>query len=144
MNEQLIEFPTAKLAKKKGFDIKTALKYWQGQIIDGTETPALYNLKGDCQAPTQSLLQKWLREEYGIHIYPSLWISMDRLYCHSYNIFREMSFDTNDDLTIPYSDFKDGRWRVNTDLKVKSNSFPSYEEALEKGLHEALTLIKTK
>lgn len=52
MREEIITFETAKLAKEKGFNIPS-LDY----------------------ATTQSLLQKWLREEHNINIIPPLYYS---------------------------------------------------------------------
>lgn len=71
MKEQLISSETAKLAKEKGFDEK-CLFFYTG---DSKELKQI-NLKGIsnsdtisfCSAPTQSLLQKWLREKHGIDI----------------------------------------------------------------------------
>lgn len=73
MEEQLISFETAKLAKEKGF------------ILDEVNTPILqiYYLSGKLEydedgfqpnheeaiyAPTQSLLQKFIRETRSVHI----------------------------------------------------------------------------
>ena len=52
MEEQLISYETAKLAKEKGFDFI--------YIIDNELT--------NHSLITQSLLQKWLREVHNIHI----------------------------------------------------------------------------
>jgi Mg2+/Co2+ transporter CorB len=92
MTDQLISFETAKLAKEKGFNIK---HYWYNDI-----------------RPTQSLLQKWLREKHGIHIviqkYGNVW-----------------SFEIVTDIT--YSD----------DIL-----YFSFEKALEGALYQALNRIK--
>lgn len=70
MEEQLISFETAKLAKQKGFDIITKEMYGC-QVIPQLES---YNetkwvlYKDYCYAPTQSLLQRWLREKYKISV----------------------------------------------------------------------------
>jgi len=83
-----------------------------------------------CSAPTQSLLQKWLRE------------------VHNWNIIV-----FNDDGDIEF-----GNLRYNFELRnvtisfkkrnikniVGTYEFKTYEEALEKGLQEALKLIKLK
>ena len=72
MSDTLVSFETAKLAKEKGFD-------WEIQkVYDVDETniknPTIYvygeDLSEDDElyAPTQSLLQKWLREVYKIDI----------------------------------------------------------------------------
>tara|TARA_R110001606_G_scaffold391495_1_gene559642 strand:+ start:65 stop:349 length:285 start_codon:yes stop_codon:yes gene_type:complete len=92
MKEQLITFETAKLAKEKGFELN--------------------GYTNDIEAPTQSLLQKWLREEHEIHLTVTS-ISQESWQCHITKI--------GDSLGKKY--FED---------------FYNYEEALEKGLMEAL------
>lgn len=73
MKEELISFKTAKLAKEKGFDIDTTQryvfryaehesKYYVGRLTDNP-------LQCDILAPTQSLLQRWLREVHNINVY---------------------------------------------------------------------------
>ena len=71
MKEELISFDVAKLAKEKGFNEPIKKVYnTLGEVWD-----AHYSyMKNDnvdsgasCTAPTQSLLQKWLREEHEIH-----------------------------------------------------------------------------
>ena len=69
MKEQLISFKTAKLAKEKGFDVSVDRYYDfigdtcsnMGMINFNVSKSELYS------APTQSLLQKWLRENHTIH-----------------------------------------------------------------------------
>lgn len=58
MKEQLISFETAKLAKEKGFDIRS----YQHQFNRNTTTGGFY------EAVSQSFLQKWLREEKDTHV----------------------------------------------------------------------------
>lgn len=56
MKEQLIEVDTAKLANEKGFD-------WDGYVV------VIKHHEGkDYYLPTQSLLQKWIREVHKIDI----------------------------------------------------------------------------
>ena len=156
MEDTLISFETAKLAKEKGFDWSVSW-YATHKRKAPTNPDSFYpelstfknwnnnedlNFYDRYSTPTQSLLQKWLREIYGIHIHITLWISMDREYCYNANLTREMCFDKDDNLTLYYSDFKDGRWRVNEDVKIEYDSQNTHEKALEKGLQEALKLIK--
>ena len=72
MEEQLITFETAKLAKEKGFDKKVG-KYWcnyyTGEPLNKWKLLPIDKLTlnwMEYPAPTQSLLQKWLREEHNI------------------------------------------------------------------------------
>jgi hypothetical protein len=94
MKEQLITSETAKLASEKGYS----------PILLGD------NFKNDL--PTQSLLQRWLREVHNIDINMAK-DSLDIYHCSVYN-----------------------------NLTVCNPLFSrQYEEALEKGLQEALKLI---
>lgn len=139
MEDKLISFETARLAKEKGFDIPQNKMYSYGKDMfeyidkvkfhDGTkhqcsETPYNWN-DGKSQtatkyfsAPTQSLLQKWLREVHKIHI------------------------------DICYQDDVYGYYYKTTTIIDNTESdesigFNTYEEALERGLQEGLKLIKT-
>ena len=98
MKEQLITFETAKLAKEKGFTILE-----KGFYIG---------------APTQSLLQKWLREKHNLEV-----ISMhaDDFVWWKVKV-RRLS-------------------KVGAEIIKTEMEFNTYEEALESGLHQALKLI---
>lgn len=116
MEDTLISFETAKLAKEKGFDWKTLKRYQDNETNpvgnswynhNSAEEQKLWNT-GLYSAPTQSLLQKWLRENYQI------------------------------DITIEVLSSKE-------ESKEPFTKYSNYEEALEQGLIEALksiTLIK--
>ena len=117
MENQLITFETAKLANEKEFNISQDCGYESnGTYFDNSQDYDGCKF-GYCKeiylAPTQSLLQRWLREEYNIHI--------------TINCKRT-------DLSL------DGFWYVMK--SQESKMFNTYEEALEKGLYEALKLIK--
>src|SRR5210317_1331625 len=82
MKEQLISFETAKLAKKKGFSHKVSYFFYKdgskgymsdiGEFVPNCEADWNNTYeeihKDKCSAPTQSLLQKWLREEHNLHV----------------------------------------------------------------------------
>ena len=116
MKEQLISFETAKLAKEKGFNIECS-RSWivSGSGLIHLNNDHIYYAKSkNYKAPTQSLLQKWLREKHDIHI--------ETEYKWEYNHYV----------------FHIGRvGKIVRGLK----GFKTYEEALEKGLQEALKLI---
>ena len=59
MEEQLISFETAVLAKEKGFEFRVVWEYILGFKEDSER---------DKYLPTQSLLAKWLREKHNIHL----------------------------------------------------------------------------
>ena len=78
MKEELVTFKTAKLAKEKGFNIpvKKAYKVYNGYSDMKVNSFKIgkydhNSLNGNCyntSAPTQALLQKWLRETYAIDL----------------------------------------------------------------------------
>lgn len=78
IHEEIVTFEVAKLAKEKGFNVPTAEFYNDDGNIGCY--PRAFNHNefpdGDYAAPTQSLLQRWLREEKGLCIsveaYPTL------------------------------------------------------------------------
>ena len=78
IHEEICTYEVAKLAKEKGFDVPT-LGYYRIDREDWYRTD-VYDDWNDStirySAPTQSLLQRWLREEKGLCIsveaYPTL------------------------------------------------------------------------
>lgn len=137
MKEQLITFETAKLAKEKGFNWET-FYYRQKSAVIGDETilPLVkVNESNDWNnafkhavpyysIPTQSLLQKWLRDIHSIHI-----IIIPTIGC--YYTFKIVDVQCDPENTIerpPYS-------------AVNAYDYNSYEEVLEIALQEALKLI---
>tara|TARA_R110001606_G_scaffold359029_1_gene510795 strand:- start:392 stop:886 length:495 start_codon:yes stop_codon:yes gene_type:complete len=80
MKEQLIVFETAKLAKKKGFDWEVRSFFLDRELHEDVNTRGNYNsyawvttwrntsTDDTVSAPTQSLLQKYIRETRGVHI----------------------------------------------------------------------------
>lgn len=118
MQEELIIFETAKLAKEKGFKIPVIYGYvsedCQEPYAKCFENPHCYNVRGNFSAPTQSLLQKWLREVHNIYLIPTVDIETKKYSWELYN------FSTNKSET--------GEW----------SKFDTYEEAFEEGLIKAL------
>lgn len=78
MEEQIISFETAKLAKEKGFRENSRGKYYTEKgrisyceklsIMSGRCRSEVSEHK-ECFAPTQSLLQKWIEVEHDIYAY---------------------------------------------------------------------------
>ena len=170
MEEQLISFETAKLAKEKGFNILTHSYYFEDREFKENSLTGTNGYYGDeyefflsefnenwndkwltkkngnrcfgCNkdkgyfetfsAPTQSLLQKWLRElhncfiEVGIHSPENKYFTKRNLrYFVKINYYgKNFNIEMTDD-----EDY----------LKI---NIKTYEEALEIGLQEALKLIK--
>ena len=129
MKEELISFETAKLAKEKGFDeiseicftwdSKTRVnstKVWKDN--DDTKYLVLHP-KFEMYQNTQSLLQKWLREE------------------------KDVQIDINS-LASTTPRYSVGIWSFGNkdEIGELTRQFNTYEEALEEGLKEALGLLK--
>lgn len=125
MKEELVGFETAQLAKEKGFDapgdifyIISTRKYPTDKPVS-SDTIMRLGLTIDVAAPTQSLLQRWLRDVHNIHIENSL-----------------SDLELHWDVAL-YEIRPEARW-----LKSGQRQIPSYEEAIEVGLIKALKLIK--
>lgn len=126
MNEDFILFQTAKLAKEKGFNIPTTkcydplsqdpnhlFDYHQECLLSSKE-----RIERLIFAPTQSQLQKWLRDQKVI-VLPGYHYEFDST-PYTYWIYREFE---------------------STPLNEWVHDFKSYEEALEEGLKEGLKIL---
>jgi len=126
MKEQLITFDTAKLAKEKGFNGLSQMRYNEDGVLTGTKL-GMHNKPnsyvGSFASPTQSLLQKWLRDTHNIDV--DIWCNASGW---AFNL------NKTNGTTIYSYDYYFGN--------IDSGMFNSYEEALEQGLQEALKLIK--
>lgn len=152
MEEQIVLFETAKLAQEKGFNIVSStrrstnyynhLGVFRGDVSDLIK--ATLEEKDTTPfdtviAPTQSLLQKWLRDEHKIQIEISLY------HCHGkwlgprymYLIYKicetEKEWESLNGEAIQ-------QCPMESPLH-KENSSMSYEDALESALVHALNLI---
>ena len=114
MKQQIITFETAKLDKEKGLeqDIYSYPKYSNENSLEYS------NYKDGILAPTQSQLQKWLREVYNIYI--------DIESCL---------------LGLKNIEYKFYIYDVHKYSRKKSIIYKTYEDALEIALQEALKLI---
>ena len=119
MNEQLISFETAKLAKEKGFFNGDIFYFFKnnGELTYKDRSDKFVSY--DISSPTQSLLQKWLREKHHLIIIVAYQYEHDST-PYSYWIYKELQ-------SLPIN-----QW---------VNDLNTYEEALELGLQEALKLI---
>jgi len=125
MEDRKVSFETAKLAKEKGFN-ETCNSHFEenGSSYDSYGEEFKPNNIQDHEIlyarPTQSLLQKWLREVHKV----------------DFTLYLD-----DDGYTVEWSFLgKTGKW----DPKKQGGKegFKTYEEALEVGLQEALKLIK--
>lgn len=137
MTETLINRKTAELARSKGFLLTCDSFYcenYEGLCMERDEflwVESLENPIYDCNAefdeglryyaPTQALLQKWLRENHQIYV----------------SVRESWSFDN----ILEFVCTINGSFVSHDKLDLPLNRFDSYESALEAGLLEALLTI---
>lgn len=123
MTEELVTLETAKMLREKGFN-----EYCKNVIdINNIPRETLYRINDDLpkqcfSQPTQSIVQKWLREIKNLHI------EIYRSACgYGYVIVKA----------------NNGTWMEDDDAKGPNDggNWDTYEEALEAGIFEALKLI---
>lgn len=133
MEEQLITFDTAKLAKLKGFDIHSN-EYYYDNLKEKSMSMSYDNKNPNhfC-CPTQSLLQKWLRETHNIHIEVKFQVINFEKYM--FLIWQKQIIDEEPKLICVYHETKENSNRT------LSKNYNSYEDALETALYEALNLV---
>lgn len=133
MEETVVSLETAKLAYEKGF--RDTIRKFKGKSYYNSNG----ELNGDCllelkefienkknntdnseyksiSAPTQSLLQKWLRDTYNVHISIIMADTLTSMYVYHIS-------------------------STGNGIRPDSEFYNTYEEALEFGLLEALNLI---
>ena len=128
LEDQLISFETAKLAKQKGFNVHCRWHFddENGDLYENEDFPC-NSWNGSLFAPTQSLLQKWLRDLHGVDIH----ITRNK---PSYREYRVEIYKIDNTPNYIY-------FQINTKKSNGCKWFDDYEEALEQGLQEALKLI---
>lgn len=135
MQESIISFETAKLAKEKGlYELSVNYVYCVGyltmkasnKLIESIGRKNINNQFHLALAPTQSLLQKWLREKH------KLFIVVDILQVSTSN-------KTGYRFTWTIINLKN---TIQTEEDDSPLGFLTYEEALEEGLKQSLSLIK--
>lgn len=148
MKETLISFNTAVLAKEKGFNEPCYYYVWSDSKSKKTLSAIFptYKKEKHCKQeeweainengkeriyticiPTQHLLKKWLREEHKLHIEIELNDTLNEYY---FECLIKNSKDREDvfGVSVPVETYLLGKYQT-------------YEQALEKGLQEALKLI---
>ena len=71
IHEEICTYEVAKLAKERGFNEYVEAFYAEDCETAHSQGPEKWNeYNGIVAAPTQSLLQRWLREEKGYYVYP--------------------------------------------------------------------------
>lgn len=144
MEDQIISLETAKLAKEKGFNLKQPKAYY---ILEDKREMTLWvdptveeELKKIGWAPTQNLLQRWLREVHNIKVLADYFCISSDDYEWGYVVKYEEGNDKRECQrlkSIESVEFYPGGYQ-NPVAFVKN----TYEEAIEQGLREALKLIK--
>lgn len=139
MEDTIVSFKTAKLAKEKGFDLEVKDFYYESSQLEEVSNRFTLNMNDPIEAsmelsfnyrekkeqwnvfsaPTQSLLQKWLREKYNILVE----IKFDTI-SFGYRIFNPLKS------TDYFTEWKYEIW--------------DFEEALDRGLYQALLLLPDK
>lgn len=124
MKDEIISFETAKLAKEKGFNEATSIYYCTNGEINGTKMGmgGLPNNYHGYAAPTQSILQRWLRET------KDMWVTV--------------MFDAVTYYVSIYGRHTPTDEEIIIDPIGHENWFITYEQALEEGLLQTLKLIK--
>lgn len=147
MQEENVTFEVAKLAKEKGFN-EECRNYYQDSKragvfsinkIDNQTIDDLHNNDKYCvihfSTPTQSLLQRWLREVHNIHINinfsKTIGYGLNR--CFYYTVEQEINDMQSNIITS-------GRDSTEESIEdwIKFKAKKSFEEALEEGLRKGL------
>jgi hypothetical protein len=134
MKEQLVSLKTARSAKKQGFKERCHYFFNEGS---GWKVQEDYMLRQDkiIEAPSQSLLQKWLREEKNIVVEVNF----------NDSLFRRLHEAAHKKTSLNY------HWTTFTNTSdpqfiynkfYSDNTFETYEEALEEGLQRALKMVR--
>lgn len=119
MQEELVTLETAQLAQAKGFNVFTDMEYLNsGKVSERIKCSP----NRDCSAPTQALLQKWLREKHTIVINVT-----HKPFNQSYGFSITGKFQEGDQGVLQSYNF---------------TKYDTYELALEAGLLAALNYIK--
>lgn len=127
-HEQFIKFDTARLARQAGFDWKCNERYNERYATNDSEP--LYvsprdnwnRYAGLYSAPTQSVLQRWLREV------------KDIIVLVDYNEDNDCEENERYGVTI----------YIGNERIVELATYPTYEEALEAGEQKCLTILIKK
>ena len=141
MEEQLVSFKTGLLAKHAGF--KESCNNRQSynlprSFYNDIVSDDLHWIDNIVMLPTQTLLQKWLRDNHKIFVTVRVDSTLEPKFCYSLKWVTEYSDGSFEWMSTNHQDYtyngKPGQHF--------SDLFYTYEEALEEGLYEALHLIK--
>lgn len=127
IHEEICTYEVCKLAKEKGFNVQTFGWYdYSGEYHKGLIPHELHECPRykEYYAPTQSLLQRWLREEKGIQIYIDSYLDFDdETFVYEWQIANKENFDN-------------GGFEIH--IYNSEEFYSTYELALEDALKYAL------
>ena len=128
MEEKLVSYNVAKLAKEVGFSVVTEYRFFYNSELT-TKTPS-QSSKPTIYAPTQGLLQKWLREIHNIEI--------------SVRAIKWENTELKTGLVLDSYEYE--MYPLNKPYYIyhKVSGFKTYEQALEQAILESLKLIKNE
>ena len=141
MEDTRINFDTAKLAKEKGFDWGTNhLDYMMNGNYVG-EVGSCISCTSYIKCPTQTQLQKWLREVHDIHInvnvrFHEKHTNSTVMYAYEISTLENYYDGIGDNLNNWIKGLTPTR-----EYNGLFHTHNSYEESLEIGLQEALNLL---
>jgi len=121
MEDTLARYSTAKLAEQKGFDWECYKVYVKGHKEAYWEDALPFDLEDEKKipAPTQSLLQKWLREKHEIHLRVTPWVGDDNRTKYDYDMYSDLVQEEH----------------------LEDEECDKYEHSLENGLVAGLNLL---
>jgi hypothetical protein len=153
MEEQLITFKTAKLAKEMGFNVKTHFYYSKNRYSKNFELHEGFDddywgennyydwntlgepykpFSKECySAPTQALLGKWLRDVHNINVESNFLPNIQKYRC----LYKPQHIKTKDCKTK--EEFKSVM-----DKYISTTRHETHEEALEEGLLNGLKVLQ--
>lgn len=122
IHDEICTYEVAKLAKERGFRERCVEHYYDDtKDLYRSSNPQCYNFGGNTSdAPTQSLLQRWLREEKGIIV----------------EVF--VDDDSNTPLTYNIHQYKDWNWECVCHHHGNYYAVTNWELCLEDALKYAL------
>ena len=138
MQEPLVNFETAKLAQEKNVNIELDIL---NNVFDLEDQQPMFNVHRDTilsspttylARPTQSVLQKLLRDNHNIKLFVTTHRQVNAMY--SFTI-----------LYPPHKGWSLSRDTFSIYVDPKGNAMhEKYEDSLEAGLQKALPLVKSK
>lgn len=139
MKEQIVQHETAKLLKEIGFNYPVINQYIGDKLYLGKDFAICepIDVNSDAKdrdvysAPTQSLAQKWLREKYNVFVETMFIVQETGLDIYKVGFVIKVKKFIETDSLYDYYLLYEG---FNAD----------YEQAIEKGLQEAIKIVKNE